>query len=67
MLVSFEQIQNFKVLHFLKAKVKKVNIAVTCNPLAWTRVDVVESDKHSTLILHGIKYRRISVIVQPLS
>ncbi len=28
-LASFEQIWNFKVLHFLMAKVKKVNIAVT--------------------------------------
>ncbi len=28
-LVTFEQIQNFKILHFLMAKVIKVNIAVT--------------------------------------
>ncbi len=28
-LVSFEQIQNFKVLHFLMANVRKVNITVT--------------------------------------
>jgi hypothetical protein len=27
--VSFEQIQNFKVSHFLMAKVQKVTIAVT--------------------------------------
>jgi len=33
-LVSFEQIQNFKVSHFSMAKVKKVNISVTYLALA---------------------------------
>jgi hypothetical protein len=31
--VSFKQIQDFKVVHFSMAKVKKVNIAVALKPI----------------------------------
>jgi hypothetical protein len=31
--VSFKQIQDFKVVHFSMAKVKKVNIAVVLKPI----------------------------------